>query len=77
MPSTTRDRVLRIYWSASVEAHALGAMALRTRFPDERAGLMALHAMEQQRGELARRLLRDVWHLVLPPLFAATDSTAA
>jgi hypothetical protein len=52
---------LHIYWSASVEAQALGAAAVAAALPAERRALLELQKIEQERKEAARRLLQHVW----------------
>lgn len=65
-PSKPSDLAMHIYWSASLEAHALGSMALSTPYPDQRRALVELQAMEEQRKGLARLLLERVWDIELP-----------
>ena len=59
--SDAEAQVLSIYWSALLHAHALGAAAAVARYPSEREALNQLLALELERKEAARRLLRDVW----------------
>jgi hypothetical protein len=54
---------MHVYWSAGLEAHALGAAASAAAFPSERKALLELQALELRRKEAARRLLADVWRL--------------
>jgi hypothetical protein len=63
---TPLDLVLHIYWAASVEAHALGSLAARTPYPDQRRALRALQQHEEDRKTLAARLLATIWHVPLP-----------
>jgi hypothetical protein len=63
---TPLDLVLHIYWAASVEAHALGSLAARTPYPDQRRALRALQQHEEERKTLAARLLATIWHFTLP-----------
>jgi len=60
------EQALHVYWSAGVEAHALGALARSAAYPDEQRALMELHRMEEQRKDLAARLLETVWRVRLP-----------
>jgi hypothetical protein len=85
-PSTDRtalNQVLHVYWSASVEAHALAALARTTAYPDERRGLLRLLQLEEERKAVAAELLDRFWAVRLPrsadamPQRAASDSTTA
>ncbi|SRR6266511_3077609 len=60
------DLVLHVYWSAGVEAHALGALARGIQYPDQRRALHKLQRLEEQRKALAARLLETVWRVRLP-----------
>ena len=64
--SSPREQALHIYWSAGLEGHALGSLALATPHPDERRALRELQGLEYEVKEAAARLLRDVWQLHLP-----------
>jgi len=55
------ELVLHIYWSASVEAQALGAAQTAAKQPSERRALHALQQLELNRKEEARRLLEEIW----------------
>jgi len=57
------ELVLHTYWSASVEAQALGAAQLAAKLPSERRALHALQKLELERKEEARRLLEEVWDI--------------
>ena len=61
--SEAASQVLSVYWSAVLHAHALGAAATTAVYPSERQALESLLAVELQRKELARTLLRDIWGL--------------
>jgi hypothetical protein len=63
---TPLDQVLHVYWSASVEAHALGALARNATYPDERRALLELQRIEEERKDLAARFLETVWGVQLP-----------
>jgi hypothetical protein len=63
--STPMELALHIYWSAGVEAHALGALALQTVYPDQRRALLQLQGLEERRKALAARLLEQVWRVTL------------
>jgi hypothetical protein len=49
--------VLHIYWSAGLEAHALGAMAARAPYPDQQRALWELQKVEDERKGRAARVL--------------------
>lgn len=59
--SEAASQALSVYWSAVLHAHALGAAVAAAEYPSERQALDALLAVELERKQLARRLLRDVW----------------
>src|SRR6266513_585940 len=60
------DQVLHVYWSASVEAHVLEALARTAAYPDERRALLELQRIEEERKDLAARILETVWRVHLP-----------
>src|SRR5436853_538831 len=60
------DLVLHIYWSASIEAHALGSLAARTPYPDQARALSELRRLEEQRKEVAAQILETIWRVKLP-----------
>ena len=62
----SRGLVLHVYWSAGIEAHALGALARNTRHPDEKRALQDLQRLEEERKALAAQLLETVWRVSLP-----------
>ena len=68
------EQTLHIYWSAGLEAHAVGALARSAPYPDERRALLQLQRMEEDRKALAARLLQTIWRLDLP---GQADAAAA
>ena len=58
---TPSELALHTYWSASVEAQALGAAAMNAAAPSHRTALLELKQAEVERRETARRLLERVW----------------
>ncbi len=60
------EQTLHVYWSAGVEAHALGALARSAAYPDERRALLQLQRIEEDRKALAATLLQRIWQLELP-----------
>ena len=63
---TPLELVLHVYWSAALEAHALGSAATQTPYPDQRRALLELQRIGEERKELAARLLEDIWLVSLP-----------
>ncbi len=59
------ELVLHVYWSAALQAHALGSAASQTRYPDQRRALRELQRLED-RKELAASLLEAIWLVCLP-----------
>ena len=66
--------VLHIYWSAGLEAHALGAMAARAPYPDQQRALWELQKLEEERKELAARSLEAIWQVRLPAFPTSAES---
>jgi hypothetical protein len=64
-PSTnTRAAALatRTYWAAGAAAFRIQSLAREAVTPQERAALAKLRAVEEQRREIARQMLLEVWH---------------
>jgi hypothetical protein len=76
-PSSPQQFALHIYWSASLEGHALGAVAGETTKPDEQSALRELQTLEYELKEAAARLLHTVWQLRMPSSGPDEDGQAA
>jgi hypothetical protein len=82
LASTPQDLALHIYWSASLEAHALGSLARQTPHPDEQRALGELQRLQQDVKETAACFLAALSDVRLPPAsdpdpLADEDSAAA
>jgi len=61
-----RDLLLHIYWSAGLEAHALGAAAASTPYLDQRRALVELQELEMDCQDRAARTLLTQSGISLP-----------
>ena len=77
-PASLKSVVLEIYWAASLELHRLGAHYRCTSQLNERRALQALIALEEQRRDVTRRLLAEIWDVHLPgaPMNRGTTALA-
>jgi hypothetical protein len=70
MPSgngrSPRDLILHVYWSASLEAHALGSAAASNPYRDQRTAMAELQELEMDCQDLAAHKLQALWGISLP-----------